>query len=238
MENRAEVYAAGVVFSPYRRYTIRRKDVTHMDFSENLRRLRLEKGMSQQALAELLHVSPKTVSKWETGENRPDIDTVILLARLCNVTTDSLLLGTEAEPPEGIPLPFAFLRRVLPAETIAAASGVSEETVIALLEAGELPNRTSGPKQKKLANILIKLTDTLPRFSRNETLLVHTLCTKLRENGVSESAIEHFALLDPGALRWYTDGGAPLDAEARVRLICALFLLDSILNREDSFPWD
>ena len=209
-----------------------------MDFSENLRRLRLQKGWSQQALSEMLHVSPKTVSKWETGENRPDIDTVVQLARLCGVTTDSLLLGSEDEKPTGIPLPFAFLQTLLPAETLATASGVSVESVEALLEAGELPKWTSDPKQKTLVNILVKLSDTLPRFSRNETLLVHTLCTKLRENDVSESAIERFALLDPGALRWYTEGGTPLDAEARVRLISTLFLLDSILNREDSFPWE
>ena len=238
MKNRVEVYAAGVVFSPCRRYTVRRKDVTHMDFSENLRRLRLQNGWSQQALAETLHVSPKTVSKWETGENRPDIDTVIQLARVFDVTTDALLLGTEDEPSESISLPLAFLRGVLPAGTLAAASGVSREAVDALLEAGELPKWTSDPKQKKLANILVKLTDTLPRFSRNETLLVHTLCTRLRENDLSESVIERFALLDPGALRWYTEGGAPLDAEERVRLISTLFLLDSILNREDSFPWE
>ena len=209
-----------------------------MDFSENLRRLRLQNGWSQQALAEKLHVSPKTVSKWETGENRPDIDTVVQLARVFDVTTDALLLGTEAEQPDSLPLPFAFLRSVLPAETLAAASGVSAESVEALLEAGSLSKWISDPKQKKLANILVKLTDTLPRFSRNEILLVHTLCTKLRENDLSESAIERFALLDPGALRWYTEGGVPLDAEARVRLISTLFLLDSILNREDSFPWE
>ena len=209
-----------------------------MDFSENLRRLRLEKGWSQQILSELLHVSPKTVSKWETGENRPDIDTVVQLARTFDITTDALLLGTEAEQPEGIPLPFAFLRGILPAETLATASGVSEEAVRTILEAGELPKWTGDPKQKKLSNLLIKLTDTLPRFSRNETLLVNTLCFKLRENGISERAIEHFALLDAGSLRWYTEGGAPLDAEARVRLISTLFLLDSILNREDSFPWE
>ena len=209
-----------------------------MDFPENLRRLRMEKGWSQQALSELLHVSPKTVSKWETGENRPDLDTVVQLARLCHVTTDSLLLGTEGNESDGIPLPFAFLRGILPAETLAAASGVSEEAVEAILDAGELPKWTSDPKLKRLENILVKLTDTLPRFSRNETLLVQTLCAKLRENSVSEAAIQRFAMLDPGALRWYTEGGAPLDAEARIRLISTLFLLDSILNREDSFPWE
>lgn len=208
-----------------------------MDFSENLRRLRLEKGWSQQALAEILHVSPKTVSKWETGENRPDIDTVVQLARLCCVTTDSLLLGSEDEKPAGIPLPFALLQTLLPAETLATASGVSEEAVQEILGADELPKWASNPKRKKLADILVRLTDTLPRFSRNETLLVQTLCVKLRENDISESAIERFALLTPGALRWYTEGGAALDAEERVRLVSTLFLLDSILNREDSFPW-
>lgn len=208
-----------------------------MDFSENLRRLRMEQGWSQQALAELLHVSPKTVSKWETGENRPDLDTVVQLARLCHVTTDSLLLGSENGNADTA-LPFALLQTLLPVETLAAASGASEEAVGAILEAGEPPKWSSDPKQKALANILVKLTDTLPRFSRNETLLVQTLCAKLRENGVSEAAIERFALLPPGALRWYSEGGAALDAEARVRLVSTLFLLDSVLNREDSFPWD
>lgn len=209
-----------------------------MDFPENLRRLRMEQGWSQQALAELLHVSPKTVSKWETGENRPDLDTVVQLARLCHVTTDSLLLGAERGEPDGILLPFAFLRSILPAETLAAASGASEEAVRVTLEASEPPKWSSDPKQKALANILVKLSDTLPRFSRNETLLVQTLCAKLRENGISESAIERFALLNPGSLRWYTVGGAALNAEARVRLVSTLFLLDSILNRKDAFPWD
>lgn len=209
-----------------------------MDLSENLRRLRLEKGWSQQALAEALLISPKTVSKWETAENRPDIDTVIRLARIFDVTTDTLLLGPSDAPPVDTARLFSVLSGLLSPEALTAASGAPEAKVREVLETGELPKWDSSPAVKTLAKILITLTDTLPRFSRNETLLVQTLCAKLRENDISENAIERFALLYPGALRGYTDGGAPLSAEERVRLIITLFLLDSALNHEDAFPWD
>lgn len=209
-----------------------------MDFSENLRRLRQEKGWSKQALSEVLLVSPKTVSKWETGENRPDIDTVIRLARVFHVTTDALLLGPSDVPVVDAASPFHTLRGLIPVESLAAASGAKADTIREVLETGELPKWDGSPAMKKLCKILVTLTDTLPRFSQNETLLVQTLRVKLRENGISESVIEHFAMLYPGALGWYENGGAPLNPEDRVRLIVTLFMLDSILNREDSFPWD
>lgn len=38
-----------------------------MNFSENLMRLRKEKGLSQEALGEKIGVTRQTVSKWETG---------------------------------------------------------------------------------------------------------------------------------------------------------------------------
>ena len=209
-----------------------------MDLSENLRRLRQEKGWSQQALSEMLLVSPKTVSKWENGENRPDIDTVIRLARIFDVTTDALLLGPPDAPEADAAGSFRTLRGLIPAESLAAASGAKADTVREVLETGALPKWDSSPAVKKLGKILVTLTDTLPRFSQNETLLVQTLCVKLRENGISESAIELFARLYPGALRWYESGGVPLNPEERVRLIVTLFLLDSALNREDAFPWE
>ena len=39
-----------------------------------LKELRKEKGMTQEQLAEKLNVSRRTVSRWETGNNMPDLD--------------------------------------------------------------------------------------------------------------------------------------------------------------------
>ena len=68
-----------------------------MDFSDNLRRLRQEKGWSQQTLAEALSVSPKTVSKWETGENRPDIDGVVTVEILSKGSLPAVLRAIEID---------------------------------------------------------------------------------------------------------------------------------------------
>ena len=60
-------------------------------FEQRLRNTRQAKGMTQQALAEQLFVSRKTVSSWETGRNLPNLETLSQLAEILNVSTDYLL---------------------------------------------------------------------------------------------------------------------------------------------------
>lgn len=55
--------------------------------------LRREKGWTQKELAELLHVSDKTVSRWERDESVPDLFLVPEIARLYGITSDELLRG-------------------------------------------------------------------------------------------------------------------------------------------------
>lgn len=62
-----------------------------MAFKENLRNLREEKGMKQDALAEALNVSSKTVSHWETGYSEPSIAQLVQLADLFQITLDELM---------------------------------------------------------------------------------------------------------------------------------------------------
>ena len=64
---------------------------------ETIYRLRKEKGMSQAELGELVGVSNKAVSKWETYEANPDITLLPLLAQSLGVTTDELLTDIKAE---------------------------------------------------------------------------------------------------------------------------------------------
>lgn len=58
--------------------------------------LRKDKGLTQSALAELLNISNRTVSKWETGEGLPDISLFPDLAKVLGVTTDEILAGKKA----------------------------------------------------------------------------------------------------------------------------------------------
>ncbi len=60
-------------------------------------RLRKEKGMSQEALAEKIGVSSQAVSKWENDQSCPDISLLPQLAKLLDVTADELLTGNSNE---------------------------------------------------------------------------------------------------------------------------------------------
>lgn len=61
------------------------------NFGDNLLRLRKYSKMSQQELANKLSYSDKAISKWELGDNIPDIFTLKKIADLFNVTVDDLL---------------------------------------------------------------------------------------------------------------------------------------------------
>lgn len=63
-------------------------------FAQRLRSLRLQAGLTQEALAARLAVSAQAVSKWENGANLPETALILPLARLLGVSADGLL----AEP--------------------------------------------------------------------------------------------------------------------------------------------
>ncbi|MCR1899691.1 helix-turn-helix domain-containing protein [Irregularibacter muris] len=73
-----------------------------MNFSERLRLLRKEKGLSQEKLAELLNVSRQSVSKWESGQSYPEIDKLITLSDLFKITLDDLIKGKKSEDIAGV----------------------------------------------------------------------------------------------------------------------------------------
>ena len=61
--------------------------------------LRHERGLTQQQLAERLHVSFKAVSRWETGRGTPDLDNLEALSRELEVSVVELLNGERIEEP-------------------------------------------------------------------------------------------------------------------------------------------
>lgn len=62
-----------------------------MYYSDKIRLLRTDSGMSQEQLASQLCVTRQTVSKWEQGINQPDIDTIKKLAEIFGVTADEII---------------------------------------------------------------------------------------------------------------------------------------------------
>ena len=67
-----------------------------MELSNQIRRLRAERGLSQDALAEAIFVSRQTVSNWETDKTYPDVQSLVLLSQLFNVSLDELIQGDVA----------------------------------------------------------------------------------------------------------------------------------------------
>lgn len=67
----------------------------YMSIAERLYKLRKEKGLSQEDLANEIGVSRQTISKWETGESTPDFDKIIPLCNFYGITSDELLSGKQ-----------------------------------------------------------------------------------------------------------------------------------------------
>ena len=59
-----------------------------MQLNDKILLLRKKKGWSQEQLADQVGVSRQSVSKWESGNAMPDLDKIVVLSRIFNVTTD------------------------------------------------------------------------------------------------------------------------------------------------------
>lgn len=67
---------------------------------ENLKKLRLQRGVTQKAFAEALNVSSSAVSKWESGQNEPDMETMLKIARYYSISLEALLDGVQEKAEE------------------------------------------------------------------------------------------------------------------------------------------
>lgn len=72
-----------------------------MTLGEKIMRLRQSKGLSQEEFGEKMGVSRQAVSKWETGQAIPDVDKIILMSDIFDVTTDYLLKDESESTDKG-----------------------------------------------------------------------------------------------------------------------------------------
>ena len=70
-----------------------RQKMDQIKIGQYLQRLRKEKGLTQEQLAERIGVARRTISRWETGSNMPDLDILIELSDFYEVDLRELLSG-------------------------------------------------------------------------------------------------------------------------------------------------
>lgn len=76
-----------------------------MTIGEKIQELRIQRGLTQERLAEMLEVSRQSVSKWELGQAIPDVEKIIRMSELFDVSTDTVLLrNTEDDTVNKNPL--------------------------------------------------------------------------------------------------------------------------------------
>lgn len=71
-----------------------------MAIGEKIQKLRKQRGLSQEALAEKVTVTRQTISKWELGQSTPDLDFIAQLSDIFNVSSDYLIKDEMTEPDE------------------------------------------------------------------------------------------------------------------------------------------
>ncbi len=165
-----------------------------MEFKTIIKKLRRDRDMTQEALAEALSISPQAVSRWECGDAMPDISLFPALCNLFDVTAD-YLLGIDLTRKE------ARIGEIGERARGYSSRGYHEEACT-ILEAGlrEFPN------SYKLMKDLMYVTYRQGKFDEAITLgekilagctedatrhaAIQVLCFSYRDKGEREKAVE------------------------------------------------
>lgn len=75
-----------------------------MNFSEKLKEIRKNEGLSQEQLAEKIGVSRQAITKWETGKGLPDVENMLIIAEIFKTTLDELLRDSGAGQEQAMPV--------------------------------------------------------------------------------------------------------------------------------------
>ena len=73
-----------------------------MELGKQIKKYRSEKAISQDALAEKIYVSRQTISNWENDKSYPDVNSLVLLSKVFNVSLDQLIKGDMEKMTEQI----------------------------------------------------------------------------------------------------------------------------------------
>jgi len=89
----------------------------HMPFSDRLSALRKQRGLTQEALSDLIGVTKTQVYRYENGSSQPTLDVIKHLALALSVTTDQLIFEEgERQPDDSLTLLLEGITRLDPDE--------------------------------------------------------------------------------------------------------------------------
>jgi len=170
-----------------------------------LKELRKEKGITQEQFAEVLSVSGRTVSRWETGSNMPDISLLINIAEYFNVSIPEIINGERKSENMN-----EEVREV--AETLSDYANTEKETIIknirmhSILGTGALVvcmilQLTEAVSKSKVFEVIFVYAETLV-YVAMVMILLHTtgLLTKIRKRNEKIKRIPKGALMIIGAV--------------------------------------
>lgn len=129
-------------------------------FINRLRQARLEKGYSQKALAEQLHISQQAYAKYETGASSPNPEMLGQIAALLNVSTDALL---------GVAQP-AKIKRTIPVLGTVPA-GVPIEAIEDVLDYEDLSPEEANDSYEYFG-LRIRGRSMMPEYLDGDTIIV------------------------------------------------------------------
>ena len=170
-----------------------------------LKELRKEKGITQEQFAEVLSVSGRTVSRWETGSNMPDISLLINIAEYFDVSIPEIINGERKS--ENMK---EEVREV--EETLSDYANTEKETIIknirmhSILGTGALVicmilQLTEAVSKSKVFEVIFVYAETLV-YVAMVMILLHTtgLLTKIRKRNEKIKRIPKGALIIIGAV--------------------------------------
>ena len=124
-----------------------------MILAEKIMELRKKNGWSQEELAEKIHVSRQSVSKWESSASIPDLSKILLLSQVFGVSTDYLLRDDIEETQKA---------EIFVEETVEKAAGGETIYIISLEEAKEyIKNRRCAAKRIGVGVVLCILSPVI-----------------------------------------------------------------------------
>lgn len=166
---------------------------------QRIARARREKGWTQRQLAEHLHISDRTVSKWERGAGLPDVALLVPLADALGLTVTELLDGAREPVPEAegtlreaLALAGRQARRSLRRNLTALAAAAA--AVAVLLLAGRWCVSLAGERW------VLRPPEIQSRVMLAEEAVAGALFVKAADAGVNRPAAR-YALTDSGAVR-------------------------------------
>lgn len=190
---------------------------------ENLRKLRTSRGNRQEDLANHLGVSVQSVSKWERGENLPDLTLIPAIASYYNVTVDDLLGVGEVRKQEKIDWYFADSKRLL-------HDGKTEENIELMRKAvKEFPN-----EYKLIAQLAFALAFHIDKdksgyseaIELDERILRESTDINLRRNSINRLCYSYHFLGNNEKAKEYAEMGGDMFNSKEV-------LLSTVLDGEE-----